>query len=180
MSGRSDGFTFIEIVVVMMIIAILGAITIPRLFRKRGDPRKTFATQLNALTLSAWRGATETQTVHRIVFDFRKGEVRVERASRAGPLESYVTEQFVPTSTAWGKVRFDIDPQLVIRNVIIEGKDVVAGGDMNDCWFFIDPDEAAQETTIVIGEEKEIGNMTLVLNPFTKQFSEYEGVVKPA
>lgn len=178
MRGASDGFTLIEIVIVLVIIGIIGTLTVPRFFRKPLDVRKVFVARLNAATLAAWRGTAETQTVHRVLFDLLKGEVRVERASRTGPLESYVTEQFVQAPATWGTVRFDLDQSLVIRRVIIEGKDESSGN--RECWFFVDPDEASQEVTVVVADEKSGGDMTLVLNPFTKKFSEDESVYKTA
>lgn len=180
MPGTSNGFTFIEIVIVLLIIGIVVTISIPRFLRKPPDRRKVFATQLNALTQTAWRGAIETQTVHRVMIDFVKGEVRVERASQAGPLESYVTQQFTLAPNSWGKVRFEIDPLLIFRNLIIEGKDELSGGATREAWFFIDQDGTCQEVTAIIADEKGSGDVSLVLNPFTKQFVEYEGVVKPA
>ena len=178
MRGTTKGFSFIEIIIVMAIVGIIAAFGLPRLFRKPIDRRKVFATQLNAVTQAAWRGATETQAVHRVVFDLVKSEVRVERASHAGPLDSYLTEQYAPVPPSLGTVRFAFDPLLVLRNIVIEGKDEPTGNTV--CWFFIDPDEASQEVTVVIADEKGDGDMSLVFNPFTKQFLEYEGVVKSA
>lgn len=178
MRGTTEGFSLIEIVVVLLIIGIIATFGLPRLFQKTVDRRKVFSTRLNAVTQTAWRGAVETQTVHRVVFDIEKGEVRAERASRAGALDSYVAEQYVPVAPSRGMVRFDIDPLLVLRAIIIEGKD--ESTDRTASWFFIDPDEASQEVTVTVADEKSGGDMSLVLNPFTKMFAEYEGVTKSA
>ena len=70
MFGKSKhGFTFIELVVVIMILGIVATIVVPNLQKRLpGYQRKAFVNELNTLTALGWQNALSTQKVHRIFF----------------------------------------------------------------------------------------------------------------
>lgn len=180
MRGHSKGFTLIELVVVLLIMGIMMTLGLPRLFQKPRDSRELFFSQLTMLTQAGVRAAIQQRTVHRVIFDFEKSELRLECAAQPGPIEDLLTQAYAPASAAWGKNTFAFPVGLLIKNLFIEGKDELAGGGTKQSWFYIDHEGTMQSVIVVVGDEHRDGEKSFVLNPFTKLFVVNDGVVKPS
>ena len=162
---RSSGVTILEIVFGLLIFGILAATATRFLFRSPVDRRQTFVTQLNSLVRDAWLDTLKNSTMHRVVFNFDKRTVTVEKARNRGPVAIPAAESFVPVKQR--TVR--IPPLVDMRGFVIEGKDLMGGEKTVEAYFLIDHAGAFQDVKLVLGEEK-LPPLTVRFNPFLKEF----------
>jgi prepilin-type N-terminal cleavage/methylation domain-containing protein len=176
---RKPGFTFLEIMIVLVIIGIMATIVVPRLFyRPAKPPLDTFVYELNRLLQASILEAIRTELLHRLFFDFKKNQVFLEVASKKNvdpqaPATLYhrVGSLAVPTEIV-------IPENLIFRHFYIGAIDEMVGLGKGTIHFFIGPDGAVQEVTIVIADENN-NTITLMTNPFSGQLVLYEGIKKP-
>lgn len=177
------GFTFIEIIIVLVIIGILSSIVIPNLQQRRsGYERRQFISNVAALVRRAWQEAIETQRLHRLTFYIDKRTVQISAAAKAGKEEKFenLSSSFIPASYTWGST-------LTIKDFFIDGTDAInqPGLRIQEIWFFVFPDGTVQDVIINLFDtsdrtESEAGSrFSLILNPFTTQFSVYETFQHP-
>lgn len=183
----SPGFTLIEIVVVIMLIAILGAITIPNLrSRNPGYARKQFFDQLEAVVNVAQLEAVKKNTAHRIFFNLQNRQVRLEAATKqttqnGTPVYKSVSTPHIKTNLQW--------PQnLEIKNFFVKGRDEISGTSSHvtdTLWFYIVPEGVAQDAIINMLDTNDLdannnpAQASAVLNPFTLQFTLYDEFQQP-
>ena len=180
---KKNGFTLLEIIIAIAIIAILGVVLVPNL---RGPQErlktKTFVAKLNSLMQAAWQQALTSQKLQMIYFDFtnKKIELREKKDLTKPDKPQYftaITGQYLDT-------QMTIPPRYFFRNFYIEGKDELQRK-AKDAWFFIVPSGLAQAVIINIvdeGEEdseQETEKFGLVLNPFNVQFDYYDKFQQP-
>lgn len=175
--SKTSGFSLIEIMVAMVIIAIMATALVPRISRRRSDMRAQITHELNGLMQFASINALSTGKVQQIFFDMRN-QPFVEVRIVTGEKDAQGKVQTAPISGEYIKTRITWPESLEIKNFYIAGKDVVPGGVLKDAWFFVVPDGMAQPVVINAVDDQG-GVLSLVLNPFTVQFKRYDEAQRP-
>ena len=186
-SGNSKhGFTLIELMITIAVIAVLAAVVIPNLLRSQpGYERKVFIAELNGLLKYAQGNAIITYTNQQIVLDLENRKMELRAQTDKTDLKGEIIYKKVqgPYINTTVKIPENID----VKNFIIEGFDEMGRSTTKkagEVWFFIVPEGMAQEVTMNFVDRKDrlyndkprpIG---LVLNPFTAQFKEYDSFQK--
>lgn len=181
------GFTFIELVIVIALLALLASIGIPPMLRMTPEYRRTeFVRRLNALLDGALSHAISAATVTQIVCDFQKKQIQLwadtgRKTAQGAPV-------YAPLELPYIETVYDIPAGLEFKNFYINGSDEMhkkGRQTTEQVWFFIMPDGIAQEVIINIKDTNDIErfaegeSLSLVLNPFTVRFAEYETFQKP-
>lgn len=186
MGSVKRGFSFIEILVVVAVIAIVGTIIVPNIFQRRPHyARELFASQLNGLTRLAWQRALVSGRVQKVqaVLNQRTVELYAEIDDKNNHGKSTFVkakDSSVRSSLVW-------PPRLVLKQFFIEGFDEMtrrAENTTNIFWFFVFPDGLAQSvimnfidtSDMIHGKPRQI---SFVLNPFSAQFDLYDTFQKP-
>ena len=171
MQEKSDGFTLLEVLVVVIIMAIAAAIVVPRFKRRPLSFEKQMLYQLNNLTRMAHLNALMTGKLHRIRFDFKQNRILAELAS--GKKDSQGTVIFEPMRLAYTRAYASLDEALEVDRMIVQGKNLISRGEgllTTGVWFYIVPEGLTQEVTIGMSEKESKKSFSLILNPFTAQF----------
>lgn len=178
----TNGFTFIEIIIVVALIAMLGAIVVPNLRgRKPGYERKQFFDTIEGVINAAQLEATKKGHAYRIFLNLKNNQVRLEAptketTTRGAPVYKPVTIPYVKTNLLW-------PVNLEIKNFFIKGRDELtakSGTETDTVWFYITPEGTAQEVIINMLDTNNLdannnpAQASAVLNPFTLQFTLYD------
>lgn len=184
--GNKAGFSFIEIVVVILILAVTLSVAVPGLLKKEPkQQRHLFVQQLDGLLEQASYQALMTRHIQKITFDTSKRELTVV-AEKTQHQEKQEEQQPAPAPTfrlAWPE-------NLDIEQFFIQGVDEFSaknsGKTTNEIWFYIIPDAMAQEVIINGRDTKDVRageeqkTWSFVLNPFTLRFKIYEEFQSPS
>lgn len=181
MQSKHPGFTFIELILVMAILAALLATGINRLRQPLRYERETFVAQLNALLFVGWKTAIRTARLQRISCDFQKRVCAIATATDDIDLKNG-EPQFIPLSSKYGRTSLPIPANIKIEQFFIEGHDEMNrtdGKKSGETWFYLTPGGLAQAVTINFVDlkdriEKKPRPVGLVLNPFSAQFEIYD------
>ncbi len=160
----------------------MAAVIAPNFSSQKADQeRETFIAKLNALVQLAWQNALLSNSLHKVVFDFKKRRVSVEQAT--GEKDSQGNAQFVPLERTYMETSIEWPEYLKIKNFFIEGFDEMqraVGGETQESWFFVVPGGMTQRVTINATDTHDMQNngraakVGLVLNPFNAQFTIYD------
>ncbi len=182
MPGNSKtGFTFIELLVVIMLMGIVATMIIPNLQQRLpGHQRKAFVNELNTLLAFGWQSALATQQVHKVSFDLnaRKANLEVEEVSADG---STVVDK--PVTQAYRKTSYEWPETIEIKNFYIDGVDDLGKTDRDvfNVWFYIVPEGLSQQIIMNVVDTSQTPQIELglVLNPFTAQLKTYDTFQRP-
>ncbi len=176
---QKQGFTLIEIVVAIIIIAIMAAIVVPNLRPRPADKRREFISQLSALVGLAWYNAVVTHKITRVLINAPKKiasvQIKSETAGRELNFESIKGSYVASTLKLPANIEF--------REIFIDGM-LESEAERKEFWFVIMPAGLAQEVILnmVDKNDKHGGQpkqFSLVLNPFSAQFTIYDQFQKP-
>ena len=179
--SKKSGFSFLEIVVAILIIGIMGGVIVPRLRRQSPSrDRAKFVSDLNNLTQAAWQQAITTSTLHRVFFDFKSRKAWAEKViKKAKDGEEISPQKIEKTIIEWNE-------GFSFVHFYINGKDDFsgfygAGGGATEAHFFIESDGTSQAIVMDIADEREVDEFqfNLVLNPFMAKFKQYDGFYEP-
>lgn len=172
--------TLIEITIALFIIGLMAAIAVPALFKRPPDRRRLFIADLNTMVQSAVKNAIETNSVHRLLFDFDKQRVSLEKAAKKGLLKDLITVRYEPVVGGVLKTSCAIPGAMVFKSFVIEkNQDELAGGmKTKQVFFVVDNNGYVQDVTIGLGEEDRDDVKILTINPFSKRFEVSDGIKK--
>lgn len=183
---NKPGFTLLELVVAVAIIALIVVAVVPRF--DRGLPlrrRQAFTQELNALLGLGWQQALTLNRVHRVTFNFEKGDIalQVERDDGATSKKVFNDSDVPYVATA---VALPTDYE--IKNFYIEGHDEMqrsSSRKTKSAYFFIVPEGLVQSVVINaidksdLDEQGRAVRFGLVVNSFSGQCSYHDSFQKP-
>lgn len=149
-------FTLVELVVVMILVAVLAGMAIPRLAGSAASTR--LKEQANALLTSA-RYAREYAVTHccdcRLVIDTAANQFALQRQE----IDTSGTEQFVSIGLGWGR-------PVVLTGGVRFGRVRIepAGGRTQDGWVTFRPDGQTDATIVEITDGRKTYSLLLVPN----------------
>ena len=179
MSGSRNGFTFIELMVAIVIIGIMATFIVPPFFRQAAPPIDTFASELNNLIRTGILDAIETDRVHRIYFDFVKTRISLETATKKVADADLKSARYVAVQSVAAPTVVDLPEDDVLRVVHFYIGATEERMPLNFIYFFIGADGTVQDVTIVLLDVETKLTKTLMINPFSGQLVIYEGSRKP-
>jgi prepilin-type N-terminal cleavage/methylation domain-containing protein len=184
----SKGFTVIELVVVLAIIALLAAVVVPNLGpRSIKYQHDEFVTRLNGLVNLGWQDAIATQKVHKIVFDLNNNNVKI--FVETGKIDRKGDPIWEQMQSAYLRSEHSFSATFKVKNFYIQGVDAMRQPGLktiDEVWFFLIPEGLAQDVIINILDTNETAQQEgraqigLILNPFNAQFKAYETFQKPS
>ena len=180
------GFTLLELMIVIVIIGIIGAITVPNL--QRTTPRyerESFIARFNTLLRYGWQQALITHKVHRINVDIGKRLITLTVDSEEKDKSGEST--FVAIKDPVEDTTISIPDQLNIKQFFIEGFDMMTKFSRSktaSVWFYIIPEGMVQNVVINMTDTKDVRDnqarpVGLILNPFSAQLKIYDSFQKP-
>jgi len=172
MFGTSrSGFSFIEIIIVLLIIGILIQGGVPRFMTKSAAPIDDVVENINKMTRLAYIRAILSGKVYRIAFRFAgQGEVQLEVGEdtpTGEPEFKRAKDMVIKSSFPW-------DERFEVVHFFIKGVDEARGGFLKDAWFYILPEGVTQDVIIDIRDRQTGEVRGLVLNPFSVKFTLYD------
>ncbi len=181
--GNKPGFSFLELTVVLLILAVVAAVAVPNLLRK--DPqqqRQLFVQQFDNLIEEESTRALLSGIPHKILLNTHTKELSVM------PEQQKNDTKDAPNTTVVARLAWP--EHLDIEQFYIQGADEFAvknsGKETDTVWFYVVPDGMAQEVIINGKDTKdvrsvdEIAPWSFVLNPFTLRFKLYEEFQTPS
>lgn len=152
----AKGFTILEIMVVILLIGVIAAISIPRFLRSPVPVAEQFMGNLNSMVIQAAEQAQQDGEPRRIFFNLLARSVEL---------------QDVADREVGG--RLAIPDVLEITDVVINNvSQFQAGGIKRTFYFLINADGISQEVRLIITEQTDQGEQSyeVLLNPFTSSF----------
>lgn len=187
MHNLHSGFSFLQLVIVIAIIALVGLVVVPN-YSKRVPlaQRREFYESFNAIVRQAWARSLQTGHVHKILCNLKDRTVALEEQIIATDKDGKPV--FAPVALSYFTKKYEWPDYFEIKQFYVEGIDEIAKHNpenvMEDIWFFVVPEGMAQEVIINFVDTRETSNLfesqaSLVLNPFRVQFQMYEEFKNP-
>jgi len=181
---KQSGFSFIELMIVFVLIAMLGAFVVPNIFRtKKGKERKEFLLVLETMLKDAVLRSIIHNEIHQIYFDINKEEVLL-RTYDDKIINTSSHKQFSEVKDDEYHTKIKFLKNFKIKNFFINGIDeIIAGVVLQDVLFYIMPDGTSQIVVANIvdeyDEDEQGFNFSFVINPFYARMSVYETFQTP-
>ena len=181
---QKSAFTTIELLLVIVIIGVMAAMTIPRIIRKSPDSSWEHVTfEVNNLAHFARQESIAKQKMHRLAFisglrgkELLRVEIETDDPEKPDRL------LFKPTTSEYFTPRYEL-PKHIYLNAVYKGKEDKLDGKTvkrASCHFI--PHGLVEEVTIHLSRQEENGTdskTSIHMAPFLGTFSMQEGHVKP-
>jgi prepilin-type N-terminal cleavage/methylation domain-containing protein len=170
------GFSLIELVIVMLIIAILASLAVPRITLFTPSGADEFASQCTHLVRFAYVRALATGKLHRIRFRVPTRTMSLEEEDgETGTGE----KTFREVTAAAASTHYLWHESVKVRNFFIKKIDENAGGTLKEAWFYVFPAGLTQEVIINIEDTERRRARGLVINPFSSHCAVYDTFQRP-
>ncbi len=178
----ATGFSFIEILVALLLLSIFASFVVPRIFgNRKGVTKKQFFSDFSHVISDTLYQAITTKKIHQVFFDFNNREISV-KIYHTDSSETDKHKQFKKVPPGNFHSSLIIPEQLTIQNFSINGTDAMAAGKTtNDAWFYIMPDGTSQAVIMNIQDEQEESphdRFSIVINPFYSQVKLHDAFTK--
>ena len=183
-STQQSGFSFIELMIVFVLIAMLGAFVVPNIFRtKQGAQRKEFLLSLEVMLKDAVLRSIIYNQVHQIYFDIENEVVQL-RIHDDKSVETSLHKQFSEVKDAEYHTKIQFLKKFKIKNFFINGVDeVLSGAALQDVLFYVMPDGTCQPVVANFVDENDDAqqdvSFSLTINPFYARMAVYEKFQTP-
>ena len=153
-----QGFTLIEIMIVILLIGIITAIGLPRFLRSPVPIAQDFIYRLNRVIMDASEQAQQHSEPRRVFFNLGARTVVIQ-TSAGHPVGG----------------KLDIPKELEVTDVIINGVSQfqIGGGQKSTFYFLLNAEGESQEVQLMMTEQVSSGKSRLYefyLHPFTSLF----------
>lgn len=180
-----SGFSFIELVIVIALIGLLGAFVVPNLFRtKQGAERKEFLASFDTLLKDAVLRSIVESSMHQIFIDIDH-EVIQTRIYDKNSIETNQHKKFIKLQDPGYSTEIKFPKRFAIKDFFINGVQELAPGTATlDIMFYVMPDGTSQAIIANLVDQDEDGvtpdvNFSFVINPFYARMSVHEAFQTP-
>ena len=167
-----QGFSFLEMVVVLALIGLLGAFAVPNLFRtQKGAVRKEFLASFQLLLKDCLLRSVVENKMHQVFIDIEHELIQVREFDPTS-IETNQHKKFKKVVDGQYLTEITFPKRFVIQNFFINGVDEVATGNlMLDVAFYMMPDGTSQAVIanfVDQDNDSTVPDATLscVINPF--------------
>ena len=178
---NKPAFSFIEVIIGLLLLAVLGSFVLPNIFRKKEDAQtKTFINDFENLMYTAVMTALQESKVVQVYFDVANKAIMLKLQDFESTSKD-IHKKFIPLQKKSAKII--IPDWLSIQNFYIADIDECKRGPLTLVWFYVMPDAIAQPMIInFANEHQELARdkeLSLVINPFLGQVSSLYEFQKP-
>jgi|GEM_PF-5985623 len=179
---NKPGFSFIEIIVGILLLAVLGGLVLPNIFRKNEDKlTRTFINDFAMMLQTAVTTAMQEDKVVQVYVDVPQELIMLKIQDPANRNPS-IHEHFIDLEKSHSKV---ILPNwLHIQNFYIQNNDEVQSGRaLQKVWFYAMPDGTVQPVIINFTNEHpdllHDKKLSIIVNPFLGHVSTFYEFKQP-
>ncbi len=180
-----QGFSFLELMIVLALIGMLGAFVVPNVFRtKQGAQRKEFLVQFEALLKDAVLRSITKNMMHQIFIDIEHEKIQT-RVFQKNAIETNQHKSFVKIEDVEYLTEIVFPKYFIIKDFFINGiQELVPGNMVLDVVFYVMPDGTSQAIVANLIDEEEEGitpdiKFSFVINPFYARMSVHESFQTP-
>lgn len=170
MHETSKGFSLLEIVIALAIVALAYGIFVPRFRKKPWTSEQSVIHDLNTLTYRAVINAMITGKEHRIFIDAKNEKILVQietdvKDSQGNKQFEELKIPYVVTSLPWFS-------NYEIQKFVVEGKSTTFSEEFKatGSWFYVVPEGLTQQVDMIIRNTDTFQVFNLKINPFTARF----------
>ena len=179
---NKPAFSFIEVIIGLLLLAVLGSFVLPNIFRKNENAQMLkFINDFESLMYTAVMTAMQEEKVIKVFFDVTNKAISLEIQDLESTNQE-LKKRFLPLQKK--STILTIPDWLSFQNFYIGDIDECArSGPLQQAWFYVMPNATAQPVIInVANEHPELvhdKNLSLVINPFFGQVSIFHEFQKP-
>jgi prepilin-type N-terminal cleavage/methylation domain-containing protein len=185
LKSAQPGYNFLELMIVLALIGLLGAFVVPNLFRtKSGSERKEFLTSLETLVKDAVLRSIVENKMHQIYIDIVHEAIQT-RIYDEQSIEMNKHKKFIALQDSEYTTEIKFLNRFKIKNFFIDGvEELVSGTATLDVMFYIMPDGTSQAIVANLVDQDVDGlapdvNFSFVINPFYARMTSYDAFQTP-
>lgn len=178
---NKPAFSFIEVIVGLLLVAILGSFALPNIFRKNEMAQtRAFINDFENLMHAAVMAAMQEEKVVQVYCDVTSKTILLQIQDFASA-DKDIHKQFIPLQKKHAKLM--IPDWLSIQNFYIGDIYEASGKSLQKVWFYVMPNAICQPIIINFANEHpdlvRDKELSLVINPFLGQVSSLYEFQKP-
>ena len=178
---NKPAFSFIEVIVGLLLIAVLGSFVLPNIFRKNEDAQtRAFISDFESLMHTAVIAAMQEEKVVQVYFDVLNKSIFLQIQDPES-IHQDIHLRFIPLQKKSTKIT--VPDWLTLQEFYVGDIDEGARGPLKLVWMYVMPNATAQPVIInFANEHPELARdkkLSFVINPFLGQVSTFYEFQKP-
>ena len=181
-SGRANGFTLLEILLVVVVIGVVSTMMLPRLFKQK--PQEKWATvldELNNLVSFARQEAISHHNTYRLHFQITKDGVYTVKVEVEGPHPEKVNQKiYTVTKSYYFNPTYNFPSSITIL-AIYHGREEQFNQNRQHAYCYVIPNGLVQEILMHLVRKKDgkESKVTFQMAPFFGKFELQTGLIRP-
>lgn len=182
MHKNQPGISFIEILVILLLMSLMLSLSIPRfLSRKPRMEQLQFFEKFATMVSQTAHQAIITGKIHQIFFNIKDHMIMVKQHDSQSD-ETSKHQQFKHIHAGLFTSSIQLPQRFIITNFFIQGFDETRVSDtMNEAWFYVMPDGSSQRIIINFtdDDDQHHARFCFTINPFYSQVKFHETFQTP-